>query len=611
MSWFRRKPPEPAPPPAQPSRFDPLEVVRGYHQRTKHHPMRYAAALGYLDWETQPDPFRRFDGAPRIALGFGPAPRATYADLLRPGAIAPRPLERAALSSFLLHSLALSAWKSIPEARWSLRVNPSSGNLHPTEGWLLLPALAELAAPGEAPAPALWHYAPKEHALEQRARFDGPTFERLLALLPPGAFLLALSSIPWRESWKYGERAYRYCQHDLGHALGALRLSAALHGWNLELWPGLADPTLERLLGLDRADGGHAGEEESPDGLALVWPDLSPGDPPDSAALHDLLAALAAGARFAGQANRLSSDHQDWDVIPVIDHTCRRGDPARLRRAPTASPSTASDPRAEPCGASHAAPPPAFGSSACPAPSAAPTASEPPEPPSPPALPAAALIRARRSAVSLDRRSSLPRAAFEALLARLVPALSPRPFDALPGPIRVHLALFVHRVEGLTPGLYLLLRAPDGLELLKPRLRPGFAFEPLAGTPPELPLLRLAEGQVGPLAARISCGQDIAADGAFAVAMLADLSGALAADGPPAYRHLHWETGLIGQVLYLEAEAVGLRGTGIGCFFDDELHSALGLADGRVQTLYHFTLGGAVDDPRLSTEPAYAELAPR
>ena len=35
------------------------------------------------------------------------------------------------------------------------------------------------------------------------------------------------------------------------------------------------------------------------------------------------------------------------------------------------------------------------------------------------------------------------------------------------------------------------------------------------------------------------------------------------------YRRLFWECGLIGQVLYLEAEAAGVRGTGIGCFYDD------------------------------------------
>jgi hypothetical protein len=74
---------------------------------------------------------------------------------------------------------------------------------------------------------------------------------------------------------------------------------------------------------------------------------------------------------------------------------------------------------------------------------------------------------------------------------------------------------------------------------------------------------------------------------------------------PWRYRHLFWECGVLGQVLYLEAEAAGVRSTGIGCFFDDEMHALLGIGDHRWQSLYHFTLGGAVDDPRLSTMPPY------
>ena len=62
---------------------------------------------------------------------------------------------------------------------------------------------------------------------------------------------------------------------------------------------------------------------------------------------------------------------------------------------------------------------------------------------------------------------------------------------------------------------------------------------------------------------------------------------------------------MIGQVLYLEAEAAGLRGTGIGCFFDDPMHELLGLTGIRYQDLYHFTVGGPVEDRRLATMPAY------
>ena len=62
---------------------------------------------------------------------------------------------------------------------------------------------------------------------------------------------------------------------------------------------------------------------------------------------------------------------------------------------------------------------------------------------------------------------------------------------------------------------------------------------------------------------------------------------------------------MIGQVLYLEAEAVGLRGTGIGCFFDDPMHGLLGLEGMLHQDLYHFTVGGPVEDRRLATLPPY------
>ena len=62
---------------------------------------------------------------------------------------------------------------------------------------------------------------------------------------------------------------------------------------------------------------------------------------------------------------------------------------------------------------------------------------------------------------------------------------------------------------------------------------------------------------------------------------------------------------MLGHVLYLEAEAAGVRATGIGCFFDDEMHALLGISDYSWQSLYHFTVGGPVDDPRLSTLPPY------
>ena len=83
--------------------------------------------------------------------------------------------------------------------------------------------------------------------------------------------------------------------------------------------------------------------------------------------------------------------------------------------------------------------------------------------------------------------------------------------------------------------------------------------------------------------AALSCDQDIAADGFFSLGMLAEFDASLAAYGPSFYRHLFWETGFVGQMLYLEAEAAGGAGTGIGCFYDDPVHEMLGLKGTRAR----------------------------
>jgi SagB-type dehydrogenase family enzyme len=61
---------------------------------------------------------------------------------------------------------------------------------------------------------------------EQRG---GGTFEMGLAS-DPAPIVFVLTSIVWREAWKYGERAYRYCLLDIGHAWQALALSGRAIG---------------------------------------------------------------------------------------------------------------------------------------------------------------------------------------------------------------------------------------------------------------------------------------------------------------------------------------------------------------------------------------------
>ncbi|MBA2593044.1 MAG: SagB/ThcOx family dehydrogenase [Gammaproteobacteria bacterium] len=547
----------------------PEEVVVAYHERTKHHFHRFAAALGYMDWAAQPDPFRRYAGAPVMRL---PLPRAgrllPYRQLYAIGSVAPEPLSLESVSLFFRYALSLTAWKRFGDTSWSLRANPSSGNLHPTEGYAVLPAIEGLGDTA-----TVYHYAPGAHALERRAILGTERSAELFAPFPEAAFLVGLSSVPWREAWKYGERAFRYCQHDVGHALASLRIAAAALGWRLVLLDCVGDDTLASLLGLSRDEDFGEAEREEPELLALVAPALS------SRVSHGLNQVRVDGVLWQGRANRLSPEHAvEWPVIAEVTRATR-GREASITEGWSRFPGEESLIET---------------------------------PVHPGLLTAEQAILGRRSAVAMDGSTAISQATFFRMLARLIPTREPRamPWDAIPWQPRIHLGLFVHRVDGLSPGLYALPRDPDKIEILKGMMHPGFRWRRVPAGPPGLPLYLLQEGDCRALAARVSCGQDIAGDGAFSLGMIADYRDSLTTYGAAFYRNLFWEAGMVGQVLYLEAEEAGIRSTGIGCYFDDPVHEVFGIDSMEWQSFYHFTVGGPVEDLRLTTLPAYGRALP-
>ncbi len=208
----------------------------------------------------------------------------------------------------------------------------------------------------------------------------------------------------------------------------------------------------------------------------------------------------------------------------------------------------------------------------------------------------------------MDARTGLPLDTFFGMLARTLPDRPHPPWTAIDFPGRIHLYLFVHRIDGLSPGLYVLVRDEARLDAFRAACHDQFTWRRVESS--GMPLYALALGDCREAAAHASCFQAIAGNGAYSLGMVADFARTLEEDGAWAYRRLFWETGLIGQVLYLEAEAAGVRSTGIGCYFDDFAHQLLGidLSNDAWQSLYHFTVGGAVDDVRLTTLPAYGHL---
>ncbi len=505
-----------------------VTTVLAYHTRSKHALDRYAAGPGTLDWDAQPKAFRDWDGAQRSAL-----PRDIVVTDIPWGELAaPRPslpLNDTTLGSLLRLCVGLTAWKEYGGARWSLRAHPSSGNLHPTETWLITSGVAGMED-------GLYHYHNLYHGLERRAwGGDAQT---------TGAWL-GFSSIHWREAWKYGERAFRYCQLDMGHVLAAVSYAAALHGWNARLL--VRDSAdIAHTLGTDRAEDFAGVEAEEAEVIV---------------ALHAGDAALPQDwQHWQGKPSLLDARPlYQWPVIEEVAHATR-GKPPAAEVVAQPEPVRANDND----------------------------------------IRAAQVILKRRSAQAFDGTSEMPQTLFRQLLSGLLPGGSPV-WNLWPHTPRVHPVMLVHRVEGIAPGLYVLPRAESAKPMLHAAFREAFAWQPADA---ELPLFQLVAAKAGKTARTLSCHQDIASQCAVTFMMVAEFAAPLAAD-PAVYRHLHWEAGMLGHIITLQAEAAGWRGTGIGCFFDDAVHEVLGLQDDQFQVIYHYAIGMALDDARISTLPAY------
>ena len=430
-----------------------------------------------------PDPFRHYEGVPVLDLPADPpAPD-------RPASDAPT-----FLSQLLFYSAAISASKVVPSTgfRYALRVNPSSGNLHPTEFHFVTRGLKDWPD-------GLYHYRPSSHMAEQRATGDF----KVAGSDAPIVFIL--TSIAWREEWKYRDRAYRYCLHDIGHAWQALALAAEAMGCDSKAIVDFPDDEIARAL--------HLNEDEWP---MLI---LEIGNAAPKSDIRETV-------WYGGQANQLSKETIPYPRIDAIHAATKLIVNSAVEQAPAGSGEIKLPPPAKSTRS--------FGE----------------------------VVRSRRSALDFvggTRSISLPQ--LSALLA--APLLS-----------YIQQYLYVHRVDGLEPGVY--------------RFWPQHA---------ELQLVKAGDQRVA--AAGLSLGQDLAGNACVAFSMIGDLERAARAHGDRGYRYVHFEAGAIGHRFYLAAEALGLGATSIGAFYDEEVHRYLHVTPEQGQVVYHFAIGYPVPDPRL------------
>ena len=463
-----------------------------------------------------PDPFRYYEGVPVLDLPADPpAPEIPAFDLFQ-GTPGTTPVDDgpAFLSQLLFYSAAISASKRVPSTgeKYALRVNPSSGNLHPTEFHFLTRGLKGWPD-------GLYHYDPSRHMAEQRGRGD-------FAGMPASGsapIVFVLTSIAWREAWKYGERAYRYCMHDVGHAWQALALSARAIGCEHIAVGHFVDDDVARMF--------HLNSDE--------WPMLIVSLDGESIPVRE--ADIGETVWFGGEANQLS---KETIAYPMIDRIH-----SATKRSSTGSSVTSFAPSAS------------TDSGYIKLPSAAISTRRFGE-----------VARMRRSALDfLGGKRSMSLAELSAILATTAQTFS----ADFAGRRFIQLYLYAHRVDGLQPGVY--------------RFWPERA---------ELEQTQSGDQRVA--AAGLSLGQNLAGNACVTFSMIGDLENAARTYGDRGYRYVHFEAGAIGHRLYLAAEALGLGATGIGAFYDDEVHRHLNLKPEQGQVVYHFAIGYPVRDPRLS-----------
>jgi SagB-type dehydrogenase family enzyme len=476
---------------------------REYHEFTKHTVQSLRRSQHVLDWRNMPDPFRHYTGVPVLDLPADPpGPVIPALELLQGASGATTAVDGPAfLSQLLFYSASISASKLVPSTgyRYALRVNPSSGNLHPTEFHFVTRGLKEWPD-------GLYHYRPSSHMAEQRAIGD---FEmNLTGSSAPIVFIL--TSIRWREAWKYRDRAYRYCLHDIGHAWQAVALAARAMGCDSSASVDFPDDEIAQLCRLHEDEWpmlilelhGKSIPTREPEHRETVW--------------------------YGGEANQLSEETIAYPWIEAIHSATKI--------------STKFDTAQQP----------------------APTGSGEIELPQPAlsTLGFGDVARKRRSA--LDFVGGPPSMSFPQLSAIL----------SSTSPNFIQLYLYAHRVDGLHQGVY--------------RYWPERA---------ELQQIKSGDQRVA--AAGLSLGQDLAGNACVAFSMIGDLERAVRSHGDRGYRYVHFEAGAIGQRLYLAAEALGLRATGIGAFFDDDVHRYLAVKPEHGQVVYHFAIGYPVADPRV------------
>jgi SagB-type dehydrogenase family enzyme len=226
----------------------PPSIAQHYHERTKYDPETIAAKSKQLDWTEQPVPFKEY----KIGAYFDLKPYLK--DPSEDSDADPDAGWWHRLSSLLLCSYGLTAKvQTVDDSYLYLRSAPSAGGLYPAEVYLISRGTAQLPA-------GLYNYQCRTHSLVhfwdsqvwptlQAACFQSPALENT-------QLAIAITTVFFRSSWRYEDRAYRRIFLDTGHLLSNIELACAVNDYRPHLIGGFADEAVNQLLYIDSEQEG-------------------------------------------------------------------------------------------------------------------------------------------------------------------------------------------------------------------------------------------------------------------------------------------------------------------------------------------------------------------
>lgn len=252
-------------------------TIRRHHERTVHRPHRMSGARGPLDWSNRPRSDKRYRGVEpvRLPTTWSESDASAAAVLSGDVAAAETVRDMGDLARLLFFADGVVRRRDVGGLTVHFRAAPSAGALYPVEVYVVCAGVDGLAA-------GVYHFDPVGFGLQPlrdgdwRACLGEAAADTGLAAAP---LSIVLTGVPWRTTWKYGERGYRHLFWDAGAIAANLLGAAAAVGLPARLVTGFVDETVADLLavspGQAPADGG-----EMP--LALL-PVGRPGDPPPPA----------------------------------------------------------------------------------------------------------------------------------------------------------------------------------------------------------------------------------------------------------------------------------------------------------------------------------------